>query len=354
MRLQLIAAIVLGLAATAHAQSTFGAKVQVYADDDHTTVVSPVVEASADVSTNTQVSAGYLADVITSASIDVVSQASATTIHDTRHQITAALSRAFDRVTAHASYLFSTENDYRSHVLATSLDATFDDKNTTLSLGYALALDTVGRSGDHNFAKPMTVNTASVSWTQVLSRRAVAQVSYELAHAGGFQSSPYRFVPVSAAVGATPEYWVPETDPDSRWRNAAVVGVNWYLGNEKSLQADYRLYHDSWGITSSTVGTRFFVNLGPKLELRLRNRFYAQGGASFYRDHYATPQTYMALDRELSPLWSETFGGKLMIALGERLEGELKLDAFYYRYADFPLLPSRLGANVGLGVSLQY
>ena len=67
----------------------------------------------------------------------------------------------------------------------------------------------------------------------------------------------------------------------------------------------------------------------------MRERFYTQNAASFYQSTYTSAQEFMAFDRELSSLWSETLGAKLMHALTPHLEGELKADLFYYSYADF-------------------
>ena len=120
------------------------------------------------------------------------------------------------------------------------------------------------------------------------------------------------------------------------------------------MQGDYRLYRDTWGITSHTLGARYFVELTRKLELRLRERLYTQSGASFYQSLYTMPAKYITFDRELSPLWSETIGAKLAYRFSDSVEGELKLDAFYYAYADFAPLASRTGANVGAGIALTY
>lgn len=355
MRLQLItvAAAVVVHAGAARAQSDFTAKLQVYADDDHTTVVSPVVHASAEVSDDDTIALGYLADVVTSASIDVVSQASATTIHDVRHQVAASESHTFGSLTADAGYTYATENDYQAHTLSLGASKGLFDKDTTIALGYALELDTVGRSGDHNFSKGLTVHAGTLSLTQILTKRFVVQASYELGYAQGYQASAYRYVPVMDD-NDVPMGYVPETDPDTRFRHAGVVGMNWFLPKDSSIQADYRLYHDTWGITSHTIGARYYVNFGDRVELRLRSRFYVQNGASFYQARYDTFMKYMTADRELSPLWSETVGAKLTVGFTDRLEGEAKLDGFYYRYSDFPALASRLGVNVGLGLELHY
>lgn len=290
---------------------------------------------------------------MTSASVDIVSQASKKTIHDTRHQVSGSISQDLGATTLHASYSFSRENDYQSHTLGAGLTQDFSDKNTTLGLGYTLSLNRVGRADDAVFTRDLTVHGIVASWTQVLSQRAIAQVTYELGYADGFQASPYRFVPVKATQDAMPDYWVAETDPETRWRHAVVLGLNRAVGTG-SIQGDYRLYHDTWGITSHTVGARYFTQLTPNLELRLRERFYVQNAATFYRDVYTTTATYMALDRELSPLWSETFGGKLVYAFNGHVEAELKVDLFYFKYTDFPALHARFGTNTGLGVTLTY
>ena len=192
------------------------------------------------------------------------------------------------------------------------------------------------------------------SWTQIVTPVLVTQLTYELSHASGFQASPYRFVPVRMSVDAAPDFFVPETDPDVRWRHAIVLGANRALGEDSAVQGDYRLYHDTWGITSHTLGVRYLFNVTHKLEIRLRNRFYVQNAASFYQSLYTTPAKFITLDRELSPLWSETFGTKISYLFAPHFEGELKVDGFYYRYSDFPALASRLGANIGIGVALTY
>ena len=129
--------------------------------------------------------------------------------------------------------------------------------------------------------------------------------------------------------------WVPETDPTTRLRNALVLGVNRAIGTASSLQGDYRFYFDTWGISSHTIGVRYFARLSHKVELRLRERLYTQSSASFYQRNYAATATYMTYDRELSSLWSETVGAKVSYQLSDHLVGEAKVDAFYYHYAEF-------------------
>jgi Protein of unknown function (DUF3570) len=346
--------VLAAIAGTSRGDTGFVSKVQVYADSDHTTVISPLVQGTADVSPDTSVTLGYVADVVTSASVDIVSQASATTIHDTRQQASTALSHTIGSLKLHGGYSYSHENDYLSNSFNAGIDQELFDKNSTLTLGYSLNLNTVGRRGDENFSRSLDNHGLSASWTQIVTPMWVAQFTYELGYASGFQSSPYRFVPIRAQPDAAPEMWVMETDPDTRFRHAVVLGVNHALGDDSSIQADYRFYLDTWGITSHTVGLRYFTRLTKDLELRLRERFYTQGTASFYQESYSAVQKYITFDRELSSLWSETFGAKLSYLFTPHIEGELKVDLFYFSYAEFLPLASRTGTNTGIGLALTY
>jgi hypothetical protein len=158
-------------------------------------------------------------------------------------------------------------------------------------------------------------------------------------------------VPVHADSGSV---WVPETDPDERLRHALVGGLNLHLFDDSALQLDYRFYRDTWDITSHTVQVRFLTNLSPTLELRLRNRFYRQDGASFYSSHYTAFQRFMTIDRELSPFWSDLMGAKLSWRAVKNVELEAKVDYFYFSYDDFPALPTRSGADLEAGISIAY
>jgi hypothetical protein len=306
------------------------------------------------VTNDTSVSLGYLVDAVSSASVDIVTQASPKVMHDTRHQVSTSLQHKIDAYTLTGGYSFSKENDYLSHTINVGLADELFDKNTTLGLGYGVSLNTVGRAGDENFSRQLTSHHVSASWTQLVNPRTAAQVTYELGYEDGFQSSPYRFVPVRMSLDAAPEFWLPESDPLSRWKHAIVLAANRAVGDSSSIQGDYRFYIDDWGITSHTIGARYFFHLGKRTEVRLRERFYTQTGASFYQAVYTQPMQYMAYDRELSPLWSNTFGAKLSYLFTDRIEGELKVDVFYYYYLDFPPLQDRIGANLGAGIQLTY
>jgi hypothetical protein len=357
MRFSFAFAFVL-LAVPAFADDSFVAKTQIYVDNDHTTVVSPLAAIRRDAWQGGTLSASYVADVVSSASVDVISNATSH-MTDFRSEITAGVSQKLKATTLDASYVYSVENDYSSHNVSLGVSQDLFDKMSTLALGYSFSFNNVGRTHDQSFHRTLSVNGIGVSWTQVFNKRTIGQLSYSFAYNNGYQASPYRFVPVEAAdASGVIEFKVPETDPNDRFRHAAVVGINRHLFEDSSIQADYRFYSDNWGVVSQTIQLRYFVTW-KDVTLRLRERFYYQQGASFYRAHY-TPETlqpYMTTDRELSTFWSNLAGAKISWRLpwvSRALEVEAKADIFYFHYNDFPLLAYRVGADLGVGLNVIY
>jgi hypothetical protein len=344
------------LGGVAAAQTEFVAKTQLYIDNDHTTVVSPLVHAEADVTPTVHIVGNYVADVVTSASVDIVTQASKTTIHDLRQEGTFGVGKTLKSWTIGGDYIYSHENDYLSHNFDASLSRRFADNDTTLGLAAHVSLDRVGRSGDINFHRALTAASVDFTWTQVWTPRLVAQLTLHHETDEGFQTSPYRLVPIYGDPSGMnpPVFWLPETDPGSRNREAIGLVASQHILTDSALQGEYRFYFDDWGVVSHTIGATYRVNLSPRLELRFRERFYTQLSALFYRAVYTGPEKYMAMDRELSNLWSNLVGGKVTYKLRSDIAAELKLDYFFYRYLDFPKLPSRSGANVGVGIEVTY
>jgi hypothetical protein len=338
----------------ARAEDSFVAKTQIYTDNDHTTVVSPLVGISRDAWSGGTVSASYVADIVSSASVDVISNATKR-MSDFRSEITAGLRQKLRSTTLTGAYIYSVEHDYQSQNVSLGLAQDLAQHNTTLALGYTTSIDLVGRAGDQSFRRLLLVNGVAATWTQTLTTSTIAQLEYSFAYGDGYMASPYRFVRVDA-MPETASFKVPETDPGQRLRHAFVIGANQHLFTDTSLQADYRFYFDSWGIVAHTVQLRYLVAF-KDVTLRLRERFYWQKGADFYREHYSEVEPYMTTDRELSSFWSSTTGVKVswrLPWLARALAADLKADVFYFRYADFALLPTRVGANLEAGLSLVY
>ncbi len=349
--------VVAAWSARARADDSFTAKTQIYTDSDHTTVVSPLAAISRDAWQGGTLSASYVADVVSSASVDVISNATSH-MNDFRSEITAGLVQKLRNTTLSGSYVYSVENDYQSHNAELGLSQDLFEKNSTLAIGATFSANDVYRTGDQAFHRKLTVGGVSASWTQVLNRATIAQLSYSFSYGNGYWASPYRFVKVETPDLSAIEFKVPETDPNERYRHAAVIGLNRHLFTDSAIQGDYRFYADNWGVESHTIQLRYFVTW-KDLTLRLRERFYYQSGASFFRPHYTaqTLQPFVTADRELSTFWSNVAGFKVSWRLPwvhRALEVEAKVDYFHFGYVDFALLASRDGADIEAGINVIY
>jgi hypothetical protein len=353
----LTVAALLFTAGRARADDSFTAKTQVYTDSDRTTVVSPLAAISRDAWKGGTVNAGYVADVVSSASVDVITNATKS-MSDFRSEISAGIAQKFHLTTLTGDYIYSVENDYSSHNVDLGLSQDLFEKNSTLAFGASFSQNAVGRTGDQLFHRSLTVLGVSGAWTQVLNKRTIAQLSYSFSYNDGYQASPYRFVRVESNDFSQILFKVPETEPNERYRHAAVIALNRYLFSDSALGVDYRFYSDSWGIIAHTVQARWFIAIRD-VTIRLRERFYYQSQANFYREHYTQTdlQPFMTADRELSTFWSNVAGAKLSWRLPlvhRALELEAKVDYFHFGYSNFQFLTSRDGANIEGGINVLY
>jgi len=285
------------------------ASVFVRGDTDATTVISPHAAVQARFNEErTTADVGYTADVWTSASIDIRTAATAP-ITEQRDQIDAALNHEFDDATLGASYYFSGENDYWSHGIGLNSSQELPNGSTTFEESFKFAYDTVGRSGDDGFSRPLTSYGLRLVMTQILSGKALVQAVWEGAYRQGFQSSPYRFVGLGGdgQCGGTASLCVPEAHPDTRIRNAFVARGRYALSADTSAGIGYRFYFDDWGVSAHTAVAQIAWLPLPEATLTLRYRFYTQSAATFYRSVYPEPVgelRYATRDRELSPMFS--------------------------------------------------
>ena len=363
MQLKRVLAVIASIAGLspqfARADDQFTAKTQVYTDNDHTTVVSPLTAISRDAWSGGTLSASYVADIVSSASVDVISNATKR-MSDFRSEISGGITQKLRATTLSGSYIYSVENDYSSHNVELGLTQDLFERNSTLTVGYSLSVNAIGRAGDHEFHRSLLVNGVAASWSQIINRRTIAQLSYSFSYNDGYQASPYRFVRIQTPdlVGNAP-FKVPETVPYDRYRHAIVLALNRHLFTDSALQGDYRFYADNWGVQAHTIQARYFVTFGD-VTLRFRGRFYYQRAASFYRENYTTDnfdEPFVTADRELSNFWSGLLGGKVSWRLPwihRALELEAKVDYFHFRYLDFALLDSRDGVNVEGGLNVIY
>jgi hypothetical protein len=327
----------------------------VYQDSDHTTVSTTTVAARAIIKDRVQLTARYLVDVVSSASVDVVTAATAG-FRETRHEGTAGIGYHDGTSSIDLGYIYSGENDWWSHTIDLGLSRDFLQHNLTIGLGGSAVFNDVGRSGDRNFHRSLDVFGGSVTVAGTPSRRDVLSLSYTLSALSGYQASPYRYVMFINPQGLREV--VPENVPNQRLRHALTVQWKRFVQHRSAIHLHARGYVDDWQIVSLTAGGEYLIELG-EFVLSPHLRGYVQRHAGFYQAQYTQRVNFMTFDRELSTFIDGFLGLRASWArrrLGPlaELRLEAKLDGFGFYFFDFPRLQSRYGliAELALGVSL--
>lgn len=330
-----------------------GTKVNYYQDNDGNQVIAPVTEVRANLTENLQVGAHVALDIMTCASVDVVSAATPKGyFQETREEYGADASVRLGLVTVSAAGVFSRENDYSSMTGSLSVSTELAQRNTTLSLGYGFTDSNVGRANDSTFNRDLDSHAVTLTVTQVLSPSLVAQLSYFFGALNGFQSSSYRTVQI--ADGTRTE----ERAPDARYRHAGVVRLKYAAGKSWFIAGDYRFYGDTWGVKSHTIEASVTHEVNHWFAVRLRDRLYLQSKADFYSGTYDRRRAFMTSDRELGGLWSNLVGLKMTftpkIHRNIGLTFDAKVDYMLQQFDDFDALPQRHMLMVEAGAKLTF
>lgn len=362
-----------------HSQSSnltahLGAGYAQYADSDHVFVETPTIEGTvSNPAAGWSVAASYLADVISAASVDIVSTASQNW-KEVRQEGRVQASYEPHALGVEATGGVSDEPDYLSWSAGGAITQDLLDKNVTWKLGYAHGRDIAGRTGTpfSVFSEVLDRNVANGSVTLVLSPTTIASFIGDAIFENGNQSKPYRYIPLFA-----PGTYVPrgapidlvnglrvsarplEQLPDSRQRYA-LTGRLAHRYRRATLRLEERLYVDSWLLKATTSDARYLFDLSPRVELGPHARIHAQTSVNFWERAYTygPGAQYPALrtgDRELGPLVNVTGGWTVRVGLGTNEMPtswvlSLDLDATSTQYLDDLYVTRRISGLSGLTV----
>lgn len=336
------------LAQEASVEVSGGLRSSLYLDSDHTTIVTTSTDATSRFDQQWQVGAHYLLDVVSSASVDVVTQASED-FEDVRHELGANAGYRDDLGRSLvASYSLSTENDWLSHNVALSGSVEAMQRNLSLGLSLALQDNTITRSDTFGFEESMRAYIATGSFTLTASPSDLVHMALTVAHHDGFQASPYRYLTIR-------NFGYAENVPEVRDRVALVARYHRHLVGDVFLRTHARFYADTYGVKALTGGAELAYE-GEALDVAGFVRGYTQSSAEFYQRVYADQQRYMTLDKELSTFW-DVFAGVILAwtLRNQDSESELRLEARvagnYFQFADFARLQDRYGLTATLAAS---
>jgi len=323
------------------------ARTSLYQDSDATTISTSLVEVDGITEGGVELGARYLVDVVSSASVDVVSQATGR-IEDVRHEVGGYGGWRGDDVSVSGRYAYSRENDWQSHNagLRGGLDLFGGDLRLGASLGAQQS--TITRANAFGFERAQTAWLGAVSATVRATPRDALHAALSVSHVTGFQASPYRYL----VIRGLPYL---ESYPEDRTRVALLLRHHRALGAGFALRSHVRFYGDTYGVLALTGGLELAVDRGP-LDALVFVRGYAQRAADFYAPRYETQQPFLAFDKELSTFADVFAGGSIGWRFDDvgpfaSLRVDARLAGFSFAFFDFPALSARYGLHAGLGVS---
>jgi hypothetical protein len=357
-------------------------EVSLYGDTDHVYVASPSVGATfADEVAGWSIGGHYLVDVVSAASVDIVSTASSRW-REIRHAGSLNASVKVDDASLEASGSISREPDYLSLTGGGTLTVDLLDKNVTPFVGFSYGQDEVGRTGlpTDYWHEKQTVS-GRFGLTFVVDRATIASFQLDGVEESGYLAKPYRYIPLfapgqgaSVPAGASVEevnatrldQRVTEQLPNRR-RRVALSGRLAHRFTTSTIRFDERLYTDSWGLMASTSDFRFPFDAGRRLLLWPHLRFHIQNQVVFWQRAYEAipgPDGTLGIpvirtgDRELSPMYMATAGGGMKLKLYDDLHKVWSLvfefDASYTRYFDALYISQRKAMFGTLGVEAEF
>jgi hypothetical protein len=288
------------------------------------------------------VSANYYVDMVSSASIDVVTTASP--YKEERNQASLALDMLNGKTQYSLSLTGSDENDYTASTASFDLSQDLFGDLTTVSLGFSRGWDEVRKRGDQAFDEPVDRRSYRLGLSQIVTPKLMLGFAYETITDEGFLNNPYRSVRYLDPGSPAGYAYQPEVYPRTRTSNAASLNASYFLPYRAAVHGEYRWFTDTWGIDASTVRVGYTHPLGKRWVLEGGYRWYDQSAADFYSDLFPREdfQNFLARDKELSTFTSQmlslgatyelpSFGWKFL----QRTTVNLFYDRIRYEYDDF-------------------
>ena len=288
------------------------------------------------------VTAGYYLDMVSSASIDVVTTASP--YSEERSEYGLGFEYLRGKTTYDLGFSSSKEDDYEANTARFSISQDMFSDLTTVSLSFARGWDKVYRQGDEAFSEKADRRVYGIDISQIATRRLIVGLSWDTVTEEGYLNSPYRSVRYHDPASASGYSYEPERYPGTRTGSAVALRARYNFPYRFALHGEYRYYADDWDIRAHTLEVGYTHGFADRWIVEARYRYHTQEGADFYSDLFPRSnfQDYLARDKELSTMSSQTFGFGLSYEFAapwlrflERSSVNLKYDVIRYDYDDF-------------------
>lgn len=251
------------------------------------------------------VAANYYVDMISSASIDVVSTASP--YEEQRDQVSLTFDMLNDKTQYSLSVAGSDENDYTARTASFDVSQDLFGDLTTVSLGFSRGWDEVGKRGDADFDEPVDRRSYRLGLSQIVTPALMMGFAYETITDEGFLNNPYRSVRYLDDEVPAGFAFQPEVYPSTRTSSAVSLNASYFLPYRAAVHGEYRFFTDTWGIDANTVRVGYTQPVGARWILEGGYRWYGQSNADFYSDLFPRrdAQNFLGRDKELSTFTSQ-------------------------------------------------
>jgi hypothetical protein len=253
-------------------------------------VTEPVLWGRIQLAEVWEIEASGAIDIVTGASPELVSNVSGkpvqsvtgASINDRRTTGNVKVTRHFGDFALAASTGHSNEHDYHSKSWAVEGKADLNQRNTTLVASYAESHDHVGSSIDPTLNAPRDTHEYLFGVTQIISPVDIVDSNVTYSRGRGDYNDPYKLTLTFYPDQIVPTL-LPDTRPDHRDMFSWLTRYRHHFASANgTLQAEYRFFHDDWGITAHTFEAGWEQQLNEHWAVRPGLRYYTQGAANFY------------------------------------------------------------------------
>ena len=256
-------------------------------DGGGVTIDGPSVLVRKKVGKSVSLVGNYYVDMVSSASIDVITQASPYT--EERKQWSLGVDYLHGNTTMRAGYTTSEESDFDAETFNFSVSQDMFGDLTTLTLSYALGDDLVRRSDDPTFEQPLDRQVYGVGITQILTKNLISALNIETITEEGYLNNPYRSVRYFDSNSAIGYSYEAELYPNTRTSNAVGLRMRYFLPYRAAVEGEYRFFTDTWDIEGHT-GSISYIQPWKDFTFTGKFRYHTQTGAHFYRDLFPRSQ----------------------------------------------------------------
>lgn len=329
------------------------ARINTYFDNFGVAVIYPSINYSKKLSENTSVSATYLTDIISAASmqslfeVDGITSATDNTVggsdntpDEWRHEIGIGVTQKISEGSFYVNGIYSIEHDYSSKTVLGSITYPFAQQNAYLTLGATFNFDKIFPQNRY-WTKDRNTYAFNAAFSQILAKNLIAQIDASYIDVSGYQLVGYQIVRIYDPATASFNTYEP-IYPDTRIRRAVGFRANIGLTDEITLQPGYRYYWDSWDINSSTIYAILSKNFSETFSGSIEYRQYYQTQAFFFLPYYTALQEFMGVDGQINSGYSNvinfncTLNGKKGTFISNENMQLIGTLGYYKRHYDSP------------------